>query len=251
MRKFTGLFLSIGLLLLSGVCGAQKMTWTSSSEPAKEFALNGADHYMNAEFERAYNDFFTALRLDSDFTVALVFMSNLTVGDTRKMYARKAVQSAANKTEGEKLFASSVDEKTTQDNRREIWAKLHAMFPDGIMLANIYVQTRATPDEQFAAGQDFIKKFPDQPSMYNTIAYYYMGVKKDNAMAKQYFEKYISMYPDGSNPYDSMGEFYMNTGDIVNAEKYYRIALEKYPFTTSSLNALQKIADGKKSTEKK
>ena len=120
------------------------------------------------------------------------------------------------------------------------------MFPDGAMLGNIYVQTRATPEEQFAAAQDFIKKFPDQPSMYNTIGYYYMLNKKDNAMAKQNFEKYISMYPDGSNPYDSMGDFYLTTGDTTNSEKYYKLSLEKYPFTTSSLNALQKINDSKK-----
>ena len=201
---------------------------------------------MNAEFERSYGDFSSALSLDPDFTVALVFMTNLTNGETRKAYAQKALKSAENKTEGEKLFASTVDEKTTPESRREIWAKLHKMFPDGAMLGNIYVQTRATPDEQLMAAQEFIKKFPDQPSMYNTIGYYYMLNKKDNAMAKQNFEKYISMYPDGSNPYDSMGDFYLTTGDTTNSEKYYKLSLEKYPFTTSSLNALQKITDSKK-----
>ena len=245
MRKFTGLFLPVIILFIGIPAFSQKMTWTTKSDAAKEFAMNGADHYMNAEFERSYNDFSTALGLDPDFTVALVFMTNLTTGETRKAYAQKALKSAANKTDGEKLFASTVDEKNTTESRREIWGKLHAMFPDGAMLANIYVQTRATPDEQFAAAQDFIKKFPDQPSMYNTIAYYYMLNKKDNTLAKQNFEKYISMYPDGSNPYDSMGEFYLRTSDTTNAEKYYKLALEKYPFTNSSLNAMEKITVAK------
>ena len=246
MRKFIGLFLCAIILFFTVPGVSQKMTWTTKSDAAKEFAVKGADHYMNAEFERSYNDFSSALALDPDFTVALVFMANLTSGETRKAYAQKAIKSAENKTEGEKLFASTVDEKATQESRREIWAKLHKMFPDGAMLGNIYVQTRATPEEQLAAAQDFIKKFPDQPSMYNTIGYYYMLNKKDNAMAKQNFEKYISMYPDGSNPYDSMGDFYLTTGDTTNSEKYYKLSLEKYPFTTSSLNALQKITDSKK-----
>jgi len=246
MRKFIGLFLCVIIFFFTVPGVSQKMTWTTKSDAAKEFAMNGADHYMNAEFERSYSDFSTALGLDPDFTVALVFMTNLTTGETRKAYIQKALKSAENKTEGEKLFASTVDEKTTPESRREIWAKLHKMFPDGAMLGNIYVQTRATPEEQFAAAQDFIKKFPDQPSMYNTIGYYYMLNKKDNAMAKQNFEKYISMYPDGSNPYDSMGDFYLTTGDTTNSEKYYKLSLEKYPFTTSSLNALQKINDSKK-----
>ena len=249
MRKFTAGILCMLILLFTVPGISQKMTWTTKSDAAKELAGKGADHYMNAEFEQAYNDFSGALKLDPDFTVALVFMSNLTRGETRKAYAQKAVKSAENKTEGEKLFASTTVEKDTTA-RRMIWAKLHSMFPDGAMIGDFYVQTRPTPEERFKAAQDYIKKFPDEASMYNNIAYYYLQNKKDNAMAKQNFEKYMSMYPDGSNPYDSMGEFYLDTGDTVNAEKYYKLSLEKYPFTTSSINALQQIADNKKKDAK-
>ena len=31
------------------------------------------------------------------------------------------------------------------------------------------------------------------------------------------FEEYIELYPNGYNPYDSMGEFYYNEGDLENA----------------------------------
>ena len=68
-------------------------------------------------------------------------------------------------------------------------------------------------------------------------------------MAKKYLEKYMSMYPDGANPYDSMAELYLNMGDSVNSEKYYRLALEKFPFYNSSINALQKINDAKPKKE--
>ena len=124
------------------------------------------------------------------------------------------------------------------------------MFPDGAMIGHFYVITRATPEESFTAAQEYIKKFPDQPGMYNNLAYAYLQVKKDTAMAKQYFEKYLAMYPEGANSYDSMGEFYLDTGDVANAEKYYKMALEKYPFTNSSINALQQIADNKKKDSK-
>ena len=65
-------------------------------------------------------------------------------------------------------------------------------------------------------------------------------------MAKQNLEKYIALYPDGCNPYDSMGEFYLDTGDTTNAEKYYKMALEKYPFNISSVEAVEKIEAAKK-----
>jgi Tfp pilus assembly protein PilF len=225
------------------------MTWTSKSPAAKELASSGATRLMNAETALAYQDLLAAVKLDPNFTVALTLLSNVTSGATQKMYAQRAIKSSANKTAGEKLFASLADEKLSQDQRREVWNKLHKMFPDGDMIGDFYVQTRATPEERFAAAQDYIKKFPKNASMYNTLAYYYLNDKKDNAMAKEYFEKYIAMYPEGYNPYDSMGEFYLLTGDMENSKKYYAMSLEKYPFNITSVNALQKMADDKKKAE--
>ena len=249
MRKIiVSTFSVLFLLVFTTHAIAQKktMTWTTKSEAAKALAGKGASHFMNAEFAQAYGDFSEAVKLDPDFTVPLVFMANFTAGETGMAYVQKAIKSAENKTEGEKLFASTVDKKATQASRRDIWTKLHTMFPDGAMLGSIYVQTRATPDESWTAAQEYLKKFPDEPSIYNTMGYYNLQVKKDTAAAKQYFEKYITMYPDGCNPYDSMGEFYLNTGDTANAEKYYKLALEKYPFNISSIEAVQKIEAGKK-----
>ena len=254
MRKFIVSMLSMLFLFfitIPGISQKKEMTWTTKSKAANELGLSGANHMMNAEFEQAYNDFNAALKLDPNFTVALVFMSNLARGDARKAYAERALKSASDKTEGEKLFASLADEKNTQETRRDIWAKLHSMFPDGAMLADFYVQTRATPEERFAAAEDYIKKFPDRAPMYNTIAYYYMLDKKDNEMAKKNLDKYIALYPDGTNPYDSMGEYYLNTGDKENSKKYYNMALEKYPFNNSSITALQKMADQEKSADSK
>lgn len=219
------------------------MTWTSKSTAAKQLASEGADYFLNIEFPQAYEKFKQALELDPDFTVALVFMANLTQGEVKKEYAKRAVKSAENKTEGEKLFASIVKEGATPEINRDVWEKLHTMFPDGGMIGNFYVVTRATPEERFKAAQDYIEKFPKNACMYNVLAYYYMLDKKDTAKAKECFEKYIELYPDGYNPYDSMGEYYLTVGDTANSKKYYTMAVEKYPFSTSSVEALQKIND--------
>jgi tetratricopeptide (TPR) repeat protein len=221
--------------------GKKTMTWTTKSEEAKKLASQGVDHFLNIEFPQAYQEFTTALKLDPEFTIPLVFMANLSTGDAKKMYIQKAIKSAENKTEGEKLFASVVAEGNTPAENRETWAKLHKMFPDGGMIGAFYVNTRETPDERFAAAEEYIQQFPHNAFMYNTIAYMYMMEKKDMAIAKKNFEKYIELYPEGSNPYDSMGEYYLTVGDKENAKKYYSMALEKYPFTNSSIIALQKI----------
>src|SRR6266571_4624023 len=114
MKQITvGLMSMVVLLFLTVQCISQnkKMTWTTKSKAANELALSGADHMMNNELEQAYSDFSAALKLDPVFTVALVFMNNLTRGETKKVFAQRALKSASNKTEGEKLFASLVDEK--------------------------------------------------------------------------------------------------------------------------------------------
>jgi tetratricopeptide (TPR) repeat protein len=222
------------------------MTWTTRSEEARTLAGEGAQLFMNLEMPQAYEKFKKAVELDPDFTVALVFLSNLVQGETKKEYSKRALASAQNKTEGEKLFASTLKEGATQESNREVWAKLHEMFPDGSMIGNYYVVTRATPEERFAAAQEYIAKFPDQASMYNILGYYYMQQKKDMAKAKECFEKYIKLYPDGYNPYDSMGEYYLNAGDVANSKKYYSMAVDKYPFATNSIEALQKINDNAK-----
>lgn len=219
------------------------MTWTTKSEAAKKLAEEAVQNYMNIERPQAYEKLKKVLELDPNFTVALVFMSTLTEGDVRKEYANRALKSAETKTEGEKLFASIVKEDMTPEARRDTWEKLHNMFPDGAMINNFYVVTRATPEERFKAAQDYIERFPDKAWMYNTIAYYYMLDKKDMDKAKECFEKYIALYPKGYNPYDSMGEYYMTAGDMDKAKKYYTMAVEKYPFSNSSVEALQKIND--------
>ena len=85
----------LALLLFSITTFSQKMTWTTESEAAKDLAMKGADHLLNAEFAEGYDNVCQALKLDPDFTVALVLMTNLTVGETRKAYVEKALKSAS------------------------------------------------------------------------------------------------------------------------------------------------------------
>jgi len=251
-KRFFVLSTTLGLLLFTSAALSQQkiMAWTTKSEKAKELAATGVNHMMNLELPQAYEYFTQALEIDPNFTIPLVFMANMTNGATRQVYAEKALKSAQNKTDGEKIFVSLRDTSSTQESRRAIWAKLYNMFPDAKMIGVYYLFSRATPAEQFSVGQELIKKFPDEASVYNIMGYLYLQEKKDTVTAKTYFDKYVAMYPQGCNPYDSMGEFYFLTGDMANSEKYYNLALEKYPFNTSSTEALKQIKAAKEKTAK-
>jgi tetratricopeptide (TPR) repeat protein len=253
MKKTLPSLLGMIALLFTLQVMAQKktMTWTTKSDKAKELASKGAEHMKNIEFAQAYDFLKDALALDPDFTVPLVLMANITEGETKKAYAEKAVKSAANKTEGEKLFASTVAPGNTRETRRPIWAKLHTMFPDGTMIGLFYVFSLDKPAEQLPVVEDYIKRFPEEACFYNMMGYLYLQEKKDTAMAKTFFEKYIKLYPDGCNPYDSMGEFYFSTGDMANSGKYYNLSLEKYPFNISAIDKLKEIKASKEKKEVK
>lgn len=246
-QKFvTILGIAVFFLITAQVIAQKKtMTWTTTSDKAKELATKGAAHMMNIEFAQAYEQFKQALALDPDFTVVLTLMTTLTNGDTRKSHAERAIASSSSKTAGEQLFATLANPEKKPEDNRNTWEELYKMFPDGSFIGFFYVLTRATPEEQFTAAQEYAAKFPDQPAIYNILGYGYMQIKKDNAAAKEHFEKYVKLYPDGSNPYDSYGEYFFLTGDMENAEKYYKIALEKYPFNTSSINKLKEIKAAK------
>ena len=225
----------------SGMAQNKTITWTTISEEAKKLAIKGANYMVNFESAQAYDVFKAALKLDPEFTIPLVFMATLTVGETQKNYIEKATKSAVNKTSGEKLFASTINPNITQVAYRQTWADLYDMFPDESLVGAYYVFTRLNSKQQFIAGEDFIKKFPNEPSIYNIMGFLYLQLKKDTSTAKSFLEKYIELYPEGCNPYDSMGEFYFDIGDMVNAEKYYNMALEKYPFNISSMDKLKEI----------
>lgn len=239
------------LFVTQGMAQKKQMTWTTSSKEAKEIALKGADHMMNIEFAQAYQQFEKALALDPNFTIVLTLMANLSNGEAKKKFAERAFASAKNKTAGEQLFVKLVTPENKQADNQKIWADLHDMFPDGGFIGFFYVLSRSTPAEQFTAAEEYVKKHPDSAPIHNILGYLYLQEKKDNATAKKYFEKYIELYPTGCNPYDSFAEYYFITGDMDNAEKYYQLALEKYPFNNSSLEKLKeiKIAKSKAKTD--
>ena len=62
----------------------------------------------------------------------------------------------------------------------------------------------------------------------NTYGYQLMGLNKMNE-ALAVFKLNIERNPDSWNPLDSLGECYANMGDVENAKKYYKMALDKLP----------------------
>ena len=78
-----------------------------------------------------------------------------------------------------------------------------------------------------------------QESQVNTLAYNLMNMKP--AMARAMFELNIKNYPESANVYDSMGDFYLDQSDTLQAMEQFRKALELgvNPFTREKLDQLE------------
>jgi len=226
--------------IISLATNAQEITWTTKSKEAKELANKGLTHYKNLEFEVAYEYFTRALEKDPNLTMAQLGMAVLSVGDTKKMYVDKAKTSTSNKSESEKIIVTLLDTKSPKESH-DIWTNLHNKFPDDALSYYYYALTMPDSVQAFNTITEYLQKYPSSPEALNNLAYMYLTVKKDTVTAKKYFEKYIEVYPDGYNPYDSMGEFYYRIGDMENSKKYYTKSLEHYPFCYGSRKKMEEL----------
>ena len=98
-----------------------------------------------------------------------------------------------------------------------------------------------------AAVEQYYELKQDQPDAHdfgenqlNMLGYQLMWRDMSEA-AVGIFKLNIAVYPESANPYDSLGEFYMTTGDNELAIKYYSKALAVNPDTPSAIDALKKL----------
>ena len=98
-----------------------------------------------------------------------------------------------------------------------------------------------------AAVEQYYELKQDQPDAHdfgenqlNMLGYQLMWRDMAEA-AVGIFKLNIAVYPESANPYDSLGEFYMTTGDNELAIKYYSKALAVNPDTPSAIDALKKL----------
>ena len=74
----------------------------------------------------------------------------------------------------------------------------------------------------------------------NSFAYDLLAVgKTDDALAV--FKKNAMQYPDASNPYDSLGEIYLQLGDNDKAIQNFKRSLELDPGNTNAAEMLQRL----------
>jgi len=78
----------------------------------------------------------------------------------------------------------------------------------------------------------------------NSLGYQLLGIKKVKE-AIEIFKLNVEEYPEASNPYDSLGEAYMISGEKELAIKNYAKSLELNPKNTNAILKLKKVSEMK------
>ena len=254
MRKLFFALLMISLFAVScsqsdtasQVPEGKYIQWRSENETADAMVLTGMFHYMNVEGGMAYTYFKSSLDFDSTLFGSHVMLAWMSPeGEVRDMHQKKARKLVKGKNENSNLLVSFFD-VLPGDDLHKVWEKMYEIEPDGRFIHYYYALTKPTPKERISELEVLLEKqkndshFLGYGHLLNNLGYLNYGLE-NKAKAKNYFEQYIKAYPDGYNPYDSMGEYYFNEKDYDNSLSFYQKSLERYPENVSGINKIREI----------
>ncbi len=227
--------------------------WFGNNDMANEFAMIGMRHFMNAEQEKAYTFFETALSYDSDMFAPHVCLAEMSLdgSEKQKYHISEAKKNVLDNNGTSKLFVSILDQKPDgywgyfdSSKAHQLWKKMHELEPRGNFIKQFYAWTMNNDDKSIATINKFIgeAKSNNEPyeNLLNLLGYKLMA-KGDMDGAEKVFLEYIKAYPKGYNAYDSMGEYYLKNEMIEPAKDMYMKALEKYRFANNAQNVIGKM----------
>ena len=227
--------------------------WFGNNSLANELAMIGMYHFMNAEQEKATSFFEEAIKYDKSMFAPHVCLAEMSVdgSEKQKYHIAEAKKNVTDNNETSKIFVSILDVKPDgywgffdSSEAFPLWKKMHELEPRGNFIQQFYSHNIKNNKKSISIISKFIENAQKEGDRYdhflNLLAYKYMA-EGDLELAKSTFEKYINVYKNGYNPYDSMGEYYLKRGDSTLAKEYYLKAIEKYPFAKNAYAVLENL----------
>ena len=228
--------------------GATGIEWFGDNEIANNHVSHGITHLMNIELAKAYAFLEAAVDEDPSLFAPHVVLSLLTTGEKAAYHAEQAKQNVADKGEVSKLYVSLLDVPRGSEGaeaRRAIWEQMYQAAPPEANLVHFYYAlTREDGKDTIAALETLLAEpNPNNRSLahvHNILGYAYYA-EGDKEQAKQHFDAYLAMYPNGYNAHDSMGEYYLFEGDLEQAKAHYEHARELFPMSQNANAKLEEL----------
>ena len=225
--------IGISILIISACTShesAVRMPVTTDSELALELYETGLVAYDQFKGELAWHNFQYAIREDPEFFMAHYWMYFMT-SEKSKEVAEAAFKSDIELDQGEELIRTSLkylldgqDEKVV-----ETLKKVVDLYPKDPHLHKILYlfQLRYLKDNEGAieSMERTVKEVPGYVPVYNFLGYAHMYME-EYEKAEEAFDTYIRLAPTQANPYDSKGDYFMETKQFEEAYKSYMKAYE-------------------------
>jgi serine/threonine protein kinase/uncharacterized protein HemY len=222
---------------------------TTHSFPAYRHYLTAEELAAKYDMKAAASEYEKAVLLDSTFATAHSRLAAVYRFLKQKENAENAINKAfqhidhIKERERYEIHFRRALEKNDLANAKETMFKWIERYPDDKLarynLGYLYMDRFLMYDEAVLQFKKAIDLDNEYRLAYNYLGYTYAykGMKEEAVSA---INKYIELSPDEVNPYDSMGEIYMNLiGDYEKAEEYFKKALNINPdFTPHKLAEL-------------
>ena len=208
----------------------QYMPLSTESELAREFYETGTLAFDQLRWHLAMHNLELAVKEDPDFFMAHFWMYFIS-GKSPKKTAEKALRSGASLNDAEKLIKQAFkylldgqNEKVVENLNEAI--DLYPMDPNVYKIL-YFLQFQYLKDIEGATKTLYsaIEVQPDYALAYNYLGYALMESEEMNK-AEEALNIYISLAPNTANPYDSKGDYFMNTEQYDKAYESYMKAFE-------------------------
>ena len=208
---------------------AKIMQWTSESDAAKSAFNTGMWQFYNLEWEKANESFSNAIETDESFALAYAMRARTNRLMQNQSSANEdldvAVSMSLNASvEEKKMILTLYDDNQLGTNSFDrVVERLVRKYPDGsfLRMESIFAtMSDIGPDMILRRGKDLYAMNPNFTPALNIMGYAYMQ-KDEMDLAKETLQEQVRRQAGKANPYDSLGDYYLEVNDNTMALKYF------------------------------
>ena len=210
---------------------------STTSDAAKAAYTKAIDRLVNADRDHYLQYMNEAVQADPNFFMAQAHLALAAIIDTEKPDENASAKmqkvldiAQANLTDAEKLVRNILV-KIKEDPKADLTPLTDALVNAYPNVNEAWGLSRSIAsfiehdnDNAFRYAQGLVKLDPEMGPPHNFLGYAYME-RGQMDLAKAEFEEYIRLSPNEANAYDSMGEFYMRSGDYAKSAENYNKAV--------------------------